>query len=97
VVATASSPPLAEELRDGEEAARFSPCYESVTVSKRKFIFVTGGVLSSRGKGLPQPPLGRSWRAGGCGHLQKLDPYINVDPGTMNPFQHGEFTSRRRR
>jgi CTP synthase len=56
-----------------------------------KYIFVTGGVVSSLGKGLTAASLGtlleaRSLRV----VLQKFDPYLNVDPGTMNPFQHGE-------
>ncbi len=60
--------------------------------SKRtKFIFVTGGVLSSLGKGLAAAALGALLEARGLTvTFQKLDPYINVDPGTMNPFQHGE-------
>ena len=54
-------------------------------------IFVTGGVVSSLGKGLTASSLGRLLRARGISvAMQKLDPYINVDPGTMNPFQHGE-------
>ena len=54
-------------------------------------IFVTGGVVSSLGKGLTASSLGRLLRARGISVvMQKLDPYINVDPGTMNPFQHGE-------
>ena len=56
-----------------------------------RHIFVTGGVVSSLGKGLTASSLGRLLRARGLGVvMQKLDPYINVDPGTMNPFQHGE-------
>lgn len=56
-----------------------------------KHIFVTGGVVSSLGKGLTASSLGRLLRSRGLRVLQqKLDPYINVDPGTMNPFQHGE-------
>jgi len=56
-----------------------------------KFIFVTGGVLSSLGKGLASASLGALLKARGLKvTIQKLDPYINVDPGTMNPFQHGE-------
>ncbi|WP_338075120.1 CTP synthase [Kineococcus vitellinus] len=54
-------------------------------------VFVTGGVASSLGKGLTASSLGRLLRARGLRvAMQKLDPYINVDPGTMNPFQHGE-------
>ena len=56
-----------------------------------KFIFVTGGVLSSLGKGLASASIGALLESRGLTvTLQKLDPYINVDPGTMNPFQHGE-------
>ena len=56
-----------------------------------KHIFVTGGVASSLGKGLTASSLGRLLKARGLQvTMQKLDPYINVDPGTMNPFEHGE-------
>ena len=56
-----------------------------------KFIFVTGGVASSLGKGLTASSLGQLLTARGLKvTMQKLDPYLNVDPGTMNPFQHGE-------
>jgi CTP synthase len=56
-----------------------------------KHIFVTGGVASSLGKGLTASSLGRLLTSRGLRvTMQKLDPYINVDPGTMNPFQHGE-------
>jgi len=56
-----------------------------------KFIFVTGGVLSSLGKGLASAAIGALLESRGLTvTFQKLDPYINVDPGTMNPFQHGE-------
>jgi CTP synthase len=58
---------------------------------KTKFIFVTGGVLSSLGKGLASASIGALLECRGLKvTLLKLDPYINVDPGTMNPFQHGE-------
>ncbi len=58
---------------------------------KTKFIFITGGVVSSIGKGLAAASLGALLEARGLRvTLQKLDPYINVDPGTMSPFQHGE-------
>ncbi len=58
---------------------------------KTKYIFVTGGVLSSLGKGLAAASLGALLKARNISvTIQKLDPYINVDPGTMNPFQHGE-------
>ena len=56
-----------------------------------KHIFVTGGVVSSLGKGLTASSLGRLLKSRGLRiTMQKLDPYINVDPGTMNPFEHGE-------
>jgi len=56
-----------------------------------KYVFVTGGVASSLGKGLTASSLGRLLKLRGLRvTMQKLDPYLNVDPGTMNPFQHGE-------
>ena len=56
-----------------------------------KYVFITGGVVSSLGKGIAAASLGRLLKARGLKVVnQKLDPYINVDPGTMNPFQHGE-------
>ena len=59
--------------------------------NKTKFIFITGGVLSSLGKGLAAAAIGALLESRGMTvTFQKLDPYINVDPGTMNPFQHGE-------
>ncbi len=58
---------------------------------KPKYIFITGGVISSLGKGLAAASIGALLESRGLSiSLQKLDPYINVDPGTMNPFQHGE-------
>src|SRR5665811_679026 len=60
-------------------------------VKQTKHIFVTGGVASSLGKGLTASSLGHLLRARGIQvTMQKLDPYLNVDPGTMHPFQHGE-------
>ncbi len=56
-----------------------------------KFIFVTGGVMSSLGKGISAASLGRLLKSRGYSvTIQKFDPYINIDPGTMNPIQHGE-------
>ncbi len=56
-----------------------------------KYVFVTGGVLSSLGKGLASASIGALLEARGLRvNLQKLDPYLNIDPGTMSPFQHGE-------
>jgi len=60
-------------------------------VSSTKYIFVTGGVVSSLGKGIAAASLGRLLAERGLKvTIQKFDPYINVDPGTMSPFQHGE-------
>src|SRR3954462_11853843 len=56
-----------------------------------RYIFITGGVVSSLGKGLASAALGALLQARGYKvRLRKLDPYINVDPGTMSPYQHGE-------
>ena len=56
-----------------------------------KYIFVTGGVVSSLGKGISASSLGRLLKNRGLKvTMQKFDPYINIDPGTMNPYQHGE-------
>jgi CTP synthase len=56
-----------------------------------KYIFVTGGVVSSLGKGIASASLGRLLESRGLVvSLQKFDPYLNVDPGTMSPYQHGE-------
>ncbi len=64
---------------------------ENIVPLKTKFIFITGGVLSSLGKGLAAASIGALLESRGLKiTIQKLDPYINVDPGTMNPFQHGE-------
>ena len=61
------------------------------TPAKTRFIFVTGGVVSSLGKGIAAASLGRLLVARGLSvAMQKFDPYINVDPGTMSPYQHGE-------
>jgi len=71
----------------GPEARQAPPTVRPVT----KHIFVTGGVVSSLGKGLTAASLGNLLTARGLRVvMQKLDPYLNVDPGTMNPFQHGE-------
>src|SRR5260370_12095599 len=60
-------------------------------MSQTKYVFVTGGVVSSLGKGITAASLGRLLKARGLKvQVQKFDPYINVDPGTMSPFQHGE-------
>ncbi len=61
------------------------------TPSKTRFVFVTGGVVSSLGKGIAAASIGRLLVARGLSvAMQKFDPYINVDPGTMSPYQHGE-------
>ena len=63
----------------------------AVSSGNVRHVFVTGGVASSLGKGLTAASLGNLLRARGLSVvMQKLDPYLNVDPGTMNPFQHGE-------
>jgi CTP synthase len=75
------------------EASPPSPLLKlnSVVDAKPTFIFVTGGVASGLGKGITTASLGRLFKSRGLKVvLQKLDPYINVDPGTMNPFEHGE-------
>ncbi|GAG47552.1 unnamed protein product, partial [marine sediment metagenome] len=55
-----------------------------------KYIFVTGGVVSSVGKGIAVASIGRILKSRNISvSVQKLDPYINVDPGTMSPYQHG--------
>ena len=60
-------------------------------MSKTKYIFVTGGVTSSLGKGIVSASLGKLLQARGYKvTIQKFDPYINIDPGTMNPYEHGE-------
>ncbi len=72
-------------------SARLLPRCAASGVDVTKHIFVTGGVASSLGKGLTASSLGRLLKTRGLRvTMQKLDPYINVDPGTMNPFQHGE-------
>ena len=56
-----------------------------------RYIFVTGGVVSSLGKGLSSASLGYLLKSQGFKvRIRKMDPYLNVDPGTMSPFQHGE-------
>ena len=57
----------------------------------QRYIFITGGVVSSLGKGLASAALGALLQARGYTvRLRKLDPYLNIDPGTMSPYQHGE-------
>lgn len=78
---------------------RFCYCFRPIYVSTllgilelmSRFIFITGGVVSSLGKGIASASLGALLQARGLSvNMIKLDPYINVDPGTMSPFQHGE-------
>ena len=60
-------------------------------MAKTKYIFITGGVVSSLGKGIAAASIGALLEARGLSvSLIKVDPYINVDPGTMSPFQHGD-------
>jgi CTP synthase len=61
------------------------------TASAAKYIFVTGGVTSSLGKGIISASLAKLLQARGFRvTIQKFDPYINIDPGTLNPYEHGE-------
>ena len=60
-------------------------------MAETKYIFVTGGVVSSLGKGIISASIGKLLQARGYSiTIQKLDPYINIDPGTLNPYEHGE-------
>ena len=60
-------------------------------MSETKYIFVTGGVASSLGKGIISSSIGKLLQARGYNiTIQKFDPYINIDPGTLNPYEHGE-------
>ena len=69
------------------ESAGMDVLYRSMA----RYIFITGGVVSSLGKGLASAALGALLQARGYSvRLRKLDPYLNVDPGTMSPYQHGE-------
>src|SRR4051812_26637643 len=80
------SPPSSASSR----ATDFSPTSQPSN-SSVKYIFVTGGVVSSLGKGLAAASLGTLLEHRGLKIvMQKFDPYLNVDPGTMSPFQHGE-------
>ena len=77
---------------DGPLFSQEAPPEDPVTsTDPTRYVFVTGGVVSSLGKGITAASLGRLLKSRGLRVVnQKLDPYINVDPGTMNPFQHGE-------
>jgi CTP synthase len=84
---------LRETLSGLNPGSRAAALIESIPVvrTQPKFIFVTGGVASGLGKGITAASLGRLFKSRGLRVvLQKLDPYVNVDPGTMNPFEHGE-------
>src|SRR5438552_190832 len=87
-------PTLAPAERGNGAADRGEPSLarsNSAPDRPARHVFVTGGVASSLGKGLTASSLGRLLKARGLRvTMQKLDPYLNVDPGTMNPFQHGE-------
>src|SRR5437870_3716523 len=85
-------PPI-HKLVAARSAAARQPLLQSIPVvrERTKYIFVTGGVASGLGKGITTASLGRLFASRGLKVvLQKLDPYVNVDPGTMNPFEHGE-------
>ena len=83
---TGESAPVSGRARPRDDVS-----LKPVVLQTTKQIFVTGGVASSLGKGLTASSLGHLLRARGLRvTMQKLDPYLNVDPGTMNPFQHGE-------
>src|ERR1035437_1469997 len=83
--------PLIPAILNRAHTARpFQPNKEVAPMSA-KYIFVTGGVVSSLGKGLAAASIGCLLEARGIKvNLMKFDPYLNVDPGTMSPFQHGE-------
>src|SRR5580692_3852297 len=82
-------PALVEFREQARGEARSEP--GRAGVSATKYVFVTGGVVSSLGKGITAAALGRLLKARGLKvQVQKFDPYLNVDPGTMSPFQHGE-------
>lgn len=69
----------------------FTSIKQNFTVKETKYIFVTGGVTSSLGKGIISASLGKLLQGRGYKvTIQKLDPYINIDPGTLNPYEHGE-------
>src|SRR5258708_6123983 len=97
-------PGIYEPVKADEDVGRWplwSPAWDLISLAclratgkenhMSKFIFVTGGVASSVGKGITVASLGRLLKNRGVSvSLMKLDPYINVDPGTMSPYQHGE-------
>ena len=78
-----------------KKKCNFAPCIETNkkvnTMAETKYIFVTGGVVSSLGKGIISSSIGKLLQARGYNiTIQKFDPYINIDPGTLNPYEHGE-------
>src|SRR5947199_4571550 len=82
-----------DEVLTATSAAAGQPLLQSAPVvrERTKYIFATGGVAAGLGKGITTASLGRLFASRGLKVvLQKLDPYVNVDPGTMNPFEHGE-------
>jgi len=82
---------MAAEGRQGTARSALQGATRPQSGRNTRYVFVTGGVVSSLGKGITAASLGALLEA--RGHkvtLMKLDPYINVDPGTMSPFQHGE-------
>src|SRR5581483_3803462 len=81
----------ADRARSGSSRNRRCRPERRVSGGPVKYVFVTGGVVSSLGKGITAASLGRLLKARGLKvDVQKFDPYLNVDPGTMSPFQHGE-------
>src|SRR5918996_1197481 len=77
--------------RGDPERVALAALLERYCAPMTRFIFITGGVVSSLGKGLTSAALGALLQARGFKvRLRKLDPYLNVDPGTMSPYQHGE-------
>jgi CTP synthase len=77
--------------QDPRQSATHGASSSPDSIGETRFIFVTGGVVSSLGKGIAASSIGRLLVARGFSvQLQKFDPYINVDPGTMSPYQHGE-------
>lgn len=82
---------MTNESEFSEESTLQDKIEEVLFFMATKYIFVTGGVASSLGKGITAASLGRLLKARGYSvTIQKFDPYLNVDPGTMNPYQHGE-------
>ncbi len=93
MTAGAGQGPTGQASQRSDAAGGRLPSTESTAGGARqvKYVFVTGGVSSALGKGITAASLGRLLKARGLKvTIQKLDPYINVDPGTMNPFEHGE-------